>query len=429
MQRFGEFEFGSIMNGTCECAVRFRWIRIERIEHAMKFSADRILTTHTGSLPRPRDLVALLNSKEMGESYDGAAFSGRVRRAILEIVRQQADTGIDIVDDGEHSKVNWMAYARARLSGLEEIDSPVRFRGPTRDSLAFPRAYEDMKVMLAARSADIVPKRMVRPRAQVCSGTISYVGQDELAADIENLKLALENGSAEEAFMTAISPSNLELYYENRYYASDEQYLAALADAMHVEYKAIVDAGLLLQIDDPRMATHYNRAVNSSIDDCRKFIALRVETVNHALRGIPEDRVRFHTCYSVNVAPRVHDLELKHFVDLMLKIRAGAYLIEAANPRHEHEWRLWQDVKLPDGKILIPGVVSHCIHLVEHPELIAQRIVRFAQLVGRERVIAGTDCGFGTSGAGDEVHPEVAWAKLKSMVEGARLATHRLWSG
>jgi 5-methyltetrahydropteroyltriglutamate--homocysteine methyltransferase len=395
----------------------------------MKFSADRILTTHTGSLPRPRDLVALLNSKEMGESYDGAAFSGRVRRAILEIVRQQADTGIDIVDDGEHSKVNWMAYARARLSGLEEIDSPVRFRGPTRDSLAFPRAYEDMKVMLAARSADIVPKRMVRPRAQVCSGAISYVGQDELAADIENLKLALENGSAEEAFMTAISPSNLELYYENRYYASDEQYLAALADAMHVEYKAIVDAGLLLQIDDPRMATHYNRAVNSSIDDCRKFIALRVETVNHALRGIPEDRVRFHTCYSVNVAPRVHDLELKHFVDLMLKIRAGAYLIEAANPRHEHEWRLWQDVKLPDGKILIPGVVSHCIHLVEHPELIAQRIVRFAQLVGRERVIAGTDCGFGTSGAGDEVHPEVAWAKLKSMVEGARLATHRLWSG
>jgi 5-methyltetrahydropteroyltriglutamate--homocysteine methyltransferase len=409
--------------------MRFRWIRIERIEHAMKFSSDRILTTHTGSLPRPPDLVALLNGKELGESYDRAAFSGRVRRAIREIVRQQVDTGIDIVDDGEHSKVNWMAYARARLSGLEEVDSPVRFRGPTRDSLAFPRAYEDMKVMLAARSADIVPKRMVRPRAQVCSGAISYVGQDELAADIENLKLALENVSAKEAFMTAISPSNLELYYENRYYASDEQYLAALADAMHVEYKAIIDAGLLLQIDDPRMATHYNRAVNSSIDDCRKFIALRVETVNHALRGIPEDRVRFHTCYSVNVAPRVHDLELKHFVDLMLKIRAGAYLIEAANPRHEHEWQLWQDVKLPDGKILVPGVVSHCIHLVEHPELIAQRIVRFARLVGRERVIAGTDCGFGTSGAGDEVHPEVAWAKLTSMVEGARLATHRLWSG
>jgi 5-methyltetrahydropteroyltriglutamate--homocysteine methyltransferase len=176
------------------------------------------------------------------------------------------------------------------------------------------------------------------------------------------------------------------------------------------------------------MATHYNRAVGSSIYECRKFIALRVEAVNHALRGIPEDRVRFHTCYSVNIAPRIHDFELKYFVDLMLKIRAGAYLIEAANPRHEHEWQLWRDVKLPDGKILIPGVVSHCIHLVEHPELVAQRIVRFAELLGRERVIAGTDCGFGTSGAGDEVHPEVAWAKLKSLVEGARLATQRLWS-
>jgi 5-methyltetrahydropteroyltriglutamate--homocysteine methyltransferase len=378
-------------------------------------------------LPRPSDLVALLNRKELGESYDGNAYSSRIRRAIVDIVRQQAKTGIDIIDDGEHSKVNWMAYARARLSGLEEIDSPVRFRSATRDSLAFPHAYEDMKVMLASRSADIVPKRKVRPRAQVCSGPIRYIGQNELVADIENLRLALTNVRAEEAFMTAISPSNLELYYENRYYASDEEYLMALADAMHVEYKAIVDAGFLLQIDDPRMATHYNRAVNASIEDCRKFIALRVEAVNHALRGIPEDRVRFHTCYSVNIAPRVHDFELKYFVDLMLKIRAAAYLIEAANPRHEHEWELWRDVKLPDDKILIPGVVSHCIHLVEHPELVAQRIVRFAELVGRERVIAGTDCGFGTSGAGDEVHPEVAWAKLKSMVEGARLASRRLW--
>ena len=196
---------------------------------------------------------------------------------------------------------------------------------------------------------------------------------------------------------------------------------------MRVEYKAIVDAGFLLQIDDPRMATHYNRTPDASIEDCRKFIALRVEAVNHALRGIPEDRVRFHTCYSVNIAPRVHDFELKHFVDLMLQIRAGAYLIEAANPRHEHEWQVWQDVKLPDGKLLIPGVVSHCIHLVEHPELVAQRIVRFAEVVGRERVIAGTDCGFGTSGAGDEVHPDVAWAKLQALVEGARIASRQLW--
>jgi 5-methyltetrahydropteroyltriglutamate--homocysteine methyltransferase len=303
----------------------------------------------------------------------------------------------------------------------------VRFRGATRDSLAFSKAYEDMKVMLAARSSEIVAKRTVRPWAQVCTGPISYVGQQELAADIENFRLALNGITATEAFMTAISPSNLELYCENRYYASDEEYLAALADAMHVEYKAIVDAGFLLQIDDPRMATHYNRAVDASIEDCRKFIALRVEALNHALRGIPEDRVRFHTCYSVNIAPRVHDFELKYFVDLMLQVRAAAYLIEAANPRHEHEWQLWQEVTLPDDKTLVPGVVSHCIHLVEHPELVAQRIGRFAEVVGRGRVIAGTDCGFGTSGAGDEVHPDVAWAKLRSLVEGARLASHRLW--
>jgi 5-methyltetrahydropteroyltriglutamate--homocysteine methyltransferase len=393
----------------------------------MKRSATRILTTHTGSLPRPPDLVAALNAKELGETFDHAALQARIRRAIDEIVRRQADVGIDIVDDGEHSKVNWMAYARARLSGLAEIDSPVRFRGATRDSLAFPQTYEDMRVMLAARSGALVAKRKVRPKAQVCGGPIAYVGEAELAADIANLKNALAGVQVAEAFMTAISPSNLELYYENRYYASDEEYLAALAEAMRVEYKAIVDAGFLLQIDDPRMATHYNRAVDASIEDCRKFIALRVEAVNHALRGIPPERVRFHTCYSVNIAPRVHDFELRHFVDLMLQVNAGAYVIEAANPRHEHEWVVWRDVKLPDDKILVPGVVSHCIHLVEHPELVAQRIARFVEVVGRERVIAGTDCGFGTSGAGDEVHPEVAWAKLRALVEGARLASERLW--
>ncbi len=393
----------------------------------MKTSSHRILTTHTGSLPRPPDLVALLNRRELGENYEQDAFQARISRAISEIVHQQADVGIDIIDDGEHSKVNWMAYARARLSGLAEIDSPVRFRGATRDSLAFPKAYEDMRLMLAARSSAIVPKRSVRPKAQVCTGPIAYVGQAELKADIENLKAALQGVAAEDAFMSAISPSNLELYYENRYYGSDEEYLAALADAMRVEYLAIVDAGFLLQIDDPRMATHYNRAVDASIEECRRFIALRVEAVNHALRGIPQDRVRFHTCYSVNIAPRVHDFELRHFADLMLRINAGAYLIEAANPRHEHEWQLWREVKLPDDKILVPGVVSHCIHLVEHPELVAQRILRFADVIGRERVIAGTDCGFGTSGAGDEVHPEVAWAKLRSLVEGARLASRTLW--
>jgi 5-methyltetrahydropteroyltriglutamate--homocysteine methyltransferase len=281
--------------------------------------------------------------------------------------------------------------------------------------------------MLAARSGALVAKRTMRPRAQVCTGPVKYIGQIELAQDIANLKAALNGVKHEEAFITAISPSNLELYYENRYYASQEEYLAALAEAMRVEYLAIVEAGLLLQIDDPRMATHYNRAIDASVEECRKFIALRVEVVNHALRGIPPEWVRFHTCYSVNIAPRLHDLELKHFADLMLRINAGAYLIEAANPRHEHEWQVWQKVTLPDDKVLVPGVVSHCVQLVEHPELVAQRIERFASVLGRERVIAGTDCGFGTSGVGDEVHPEVAWAKLAALVEGARIASGRLW--
>jgi 5-methyltetrahydropteroyltriglutamate--homocysteine methyltransferase len=393
----------------------------------MRTSTERILTTHTGSLPRPADLVDILNRKELGRDHSPELLDRCVARAVEEIVQRQAQVGLDVVNDGEHSKVSWMAYARARLSGLTEIDSPVRFRGATRDSLAFPGAYEDMKVMLAGRSGALVAKRTVRPKAWICSGPIKYIGEAELQADIANFKAALSGVDVTEGFMTAISPSNLELYYENQHYPSDEEYLAALAEAMRVEFKAIVDAGLVLQIDDPRMATHYNRTPGASIEDCRKFIALRVEAVNHALRGIPEDRVRFHTCYSVNIAPRVHDFELKHFVDLMLAIRAGAYVIEAANPRHEHEWRVWEETRLPGGKILIPGVVSHCVHLVEHPEVVAQRLMRFAGVVGRECVIAGTDCGFGTSGVGDEVHPDVAWAKLAALVEGARLASARLW--
>lgn len=395
----------------------------------MQHSVGRTLTTHTGSLPRPPDLVALLNAKELGQPYDKAAFAARVQQAITEIVRRQVDTGIDVIGDGEHSKFNWMAYARARLTGLKEIDSPPRFRTATRDSIAFAGAYEDLKIMHAARSGALVAKRISRPKALICAEPIKYVGQDELRADLDNLKSAVAGLRHENVFVTAISPSNLELYYENRYYGSDEEYLAALSDAMRVEYLAIVDAGFVLQIDDPRMATHYNRAVAATVEDCRKFIAVRVEALNHALRGIAEDKIRFHTCYSTNIAPRVHDFELKHFVDLMLQVRAGAFVIEAANPRHEHEWQIWEEMKLPDDKILIPGVVSHCVHLVEHPELVAQRILRFAGVVGRDRVLAGTDCGFGTSGAGDEVHPDVAWAKLKALVEGAGIASRKLWGG
>ena len=392
----------------------------------MKRSTTGILTTHCGSLPRPRELLAPLHAKDGGDAYDADDLARRVRGSVIEVVRKQADLGIDVVDDGEHSKSSFAHYARARIGGLERRNEPPRYLGtPTRDALAFPGVYEEMRVMFNARAEKIgKPRGML---AMVCCGPIKYIGQKELKADIENLKKAIDGLDVAEAFITAISPTNLEMYLPNEYYRSDEEYLVALAEAINEEYRAIVDAGFLLQIDDPRLITYYNRTPGISLEDNRKFMALRVEIVNHALRGIPEDRVRFHTCYSVNVGPRIHDLELKHYVDLMLKIKAQAYSIEASNPRHEHEWKVWEEVKLPEGKVLIPGVVSHCVYQVEHPELVAQRIERFAGVVGRENVIAANDCGFATAAAGDEVHADVAWAKLKSLVEGAEIASGRLW--
>jgi 5-methyltetrahydropteroyltriglutamate--homocysteine methyltransferase len=306
------------------------------------------------------------------------------------------------------------------------LDEPRQKREETRDRLQFGAVYEDFRTMCAARP---LIKAMPRQRqAFACTAPVCYRGQADVKTDIANLGAAMSKQSFTEGFITALSPNNVALYYPNRFYATDADYDVALADAMREEYKAIVDAGFVVQVDDPSLATHYDRHPELTIEQCRNYIAGRVELINHALRGIPTDRVRFHTCYSTNVAPRVHDLELRHYVDLMLRINAGAYSFEAANPRHEHEWNVWSEVKLPDDKVLIPGVVSHCVSLVEHPELVAQRICRFAEVVGRERVIASNDCGFATSGAGDEVHPDVAWAKLGSLVEGARLASKTLWS-
>ncbi len=393
----------------------------------MKRSVDRILTTHCGSLPRPRELLAPLHARDAGEPYDREALAERVRRSVSDVVRRQVELGIDIVDDGEHSKASFATYARQRIGGLEKTDKVrPRLASVSRDALAFPAVYDEMKLMFAARAA-----ASGRPRGMsllACTGPVTYIGQQCLQEDIDNLRRALSACPAEEAFITAISPTNLEMYFPNEFYPSDEEYLAALADAMNVEYRAIVAAGFLVQIDDPRLITHYNRTPSMTIEECRRFIALRVEAVNRALEGIPEDRVRFHTCYSVNVAPRLHDLELRYYVDLMLKIKAQAYSIEAANPRHEHEWQVFEHVKLPPGKILIPGAISHCVYQVEHPELVAQRIERFAGVVGRDNVVAGNDCGFATSAAGDEVHPDVAWAKLAALAEGARIASKRLWA-
>ena len=392
----------------------------------MKTSTDRILTTHVGSLPRSEDVLKLIRAKATGTDFDAKSYEAGMRKVVADSVRRQAEVGLDIVNDGEQTKTNFVAYICSRLSGFEFIDPDTHpGRPPTRDALAFPAVYADVAKLTAFRRKE-QPLRLPRTWMR-CTGPIKYVGHADLKADIDWLKAAVKDVPVEEAFMTAISPSNVELDHRNEYYRTGEEYLTALADAMHEEYKAIVGAGLILQIDDPRMATHYDRTPGATIEECRKFIALRVEAVNHALRGIPEDRVRFHTCYSVNIAPRVHDFELRHFVDLMLQVRAQAYSIEAANPRHEHEWQVFEDVKLADGKILIPGVVSHCVSLVEHPELVAQRIVRFATVVGRGNLIAGVDCGFGTSAVLDEVHPDVAWAKLAALSEGAKLASKQLW--
>ncbi len=392
----------------------------------MKSSARRILTTHVGSLPRPRDLLQPLHARDSGEPFDAAALERSISAAISAVVRRQAELGLDIVNDGEHGRASFATYANTRIGGLERVTRPPRHVGKaTRDSMAFPAVYEEMRKMFGARRA--LTGKPEDAVSLVCTGPIRYIGQEQVKADIAHLKAATVGAPAEEAFVTAISPTNLEMYFENRYYRSEEEYLFALAEAMGEEYRAIVEAGFVLQVDDPRLITHWNRVPDLGLEENRKFIELRVEALNAALKGIPEDRVRFHTCYSINVAPRVHDLEMKHYADLMLKVRAQAYSIEAANPRHEHEWRIWKNIKLPDDKILVPGVVSHCVYQVEHPELVAERIERFAGVVGRERVIAGTDCGFASARAGDEVHPDVAWAKLKSLVEGARIATARLW--
>ncbi len=337
----------------------------------MKRSSDRILTTHAGSLPRPGDLLEMIQAKSSGRPYDQDGYTTRVRTAVREIVRKQAELGLDVVDDGEMGKPGFIPYVNERLSGFEpNKDAAGSPWSGSREVRAFPEFYEWF--------GRAMPSPTARAMHMVCTGP-------------------------------------------------EEEYLFAIAEAMHEEYKAIVDAGFLVQIDDPHLATHYVSHPELSVDEVRGWAEVRVEALNHALRGLPRDKVRWHTCYGINIGPRVHDLELKHFVDVMLKIRAGAYSFEAANPRHEHEWRVWETVTLPDGAVLIPGTITQSTVLVEHPELVAERIVRFAKVVGRENVIAGADCGFATFAGSTEIHPSVVWAKFDALVEGARIATKQLW--
>lgn len=387
----------------------------------MKRSTDRILTTHVGSLARPDDVLELLFAKERGEAYDGDRFESLVEASVTDIVNRQADAGIDIVCDGEQSKSSFLTYISERLSGF----TPSEQQGEdlwtqSRESIAFPEFY--------AAQRKIREGLVAKPVQLICTGPIAYDGQHALQRDIANVKKAAQGRGVEEVFMTAVSPSDVEGQQANEFYESEEAYLYAIADAMREEYRAIVDAGLLLQIDDPRLLTYYISQPNLSVEDCRRWAEVRVEALNHALRDIPNDRVRFHTCYGINIGPRVHEMNLADIVDIMLKVNAGAYLFEAGNPRHEHEWKVWENVKVPEGKSLIPGVISHSTPLVEHPELIAQRLIRFASVVGRENVMGGSDCGFASFAATEqEIHPSIVWAKFQNLAEGARIASNELW--
>ena len=387
----------------------------------MLHSTERILVTHTGSLPRPRELIEAMLAENEGRALDPADYEERLLRSVHDIVRRQMDLGVDIVDDGELSKRGFAVYAHQRLDGLTATGR-VRVSpwDNSRESEAFPEFYAATR----PKAGKPNPSNM----QMVCTGPITYTAQDRLTQDLANLRAAVDEAGPVEAFVPAISPCDVAGNIENQYYKTDEEFLFAIADAQRVEYQAIVDAGFLLQIDDPRLINYYVKNPGLDVGQCRVWAEGQIEAINHALRDIPEDRVRYHTCYGINMGPRVHDMEMKDYIDIVLKIRAGAFSFEASNPRHEHEWRIWEDVKLPDGKLIIPGVITQSSVVVEHPELIAQRLERFAGLVGRENVIAGSDCGFGTQALEvPEIHPAIVWAKFQAMSEGARLASERLW--
>ena len=388
----------------------------------MKRSTDRILTTHVGSLIRPQALQDILRAKQAGQPYDQAAYETCLKQSIDDVVSHQAEIGVDVVSDGEFGKaISWNQYVVERLSGFELRAIPAGYRPgvPGADRTRFKEFYAELDVREPMANAKMV----------ACVGPVKYIGQDILRRDIDNFKAALRGAKVEEAFMPVVAPSSVLPDRKDEYYKGEAEWLDAVTAAMRTEYRTIVDAGFILQIDDARAATAYDRMVPpGTFEEYRRWLAKFVESLNCALEGIPEDRVRYHVCWGSWPGPHVSDVALKDIVDLILKVRAGAYVIESANPRHEHEWQVWKNVKLPDGKVLIPGVISHATNVVEHPELIAERITRFANLLGRENVLAGTDCGFAQGTFYRRVHPTVMWAKFEALVEGARLASKQLWN-
>jgi 5-methyltetrahydropteroyltriglutamate--homocysteine methyltransferase len=387
----------------------------------MKHSTDRILTSHVGSLIRPPELIQFLRAQQAHQPVDEAAFEKCLKDSVVNIVRQQAEVGVDVVDDGEFGKtISWSQYALERLSGFER-------RPLTGGANPFARGAD--RTRFAEFYAELDARDAPATQSQaVCVGPIAYTGQAALKRDIDNLKAALAQVNVTEAFLPVAAPASVIPDRKNEYYPSEDACLLAIAEAMRIEYRMIVDAGFLVQLDDARTAVTFDRMVPpASFEDYRRWVANYVDVVNFALEGIPEDRVRYHMCWGSWPGPHTTDVPLKDIVDLVLNIRVGAYVIEGANPRHEHEWKVWQDVKLPPGRVLVPGVISHATNIVEHPELVAERIVRLARLVGRENVIASTDCGFAQSPMYRRVHPTIMWAKFESLAEGARLATKELW--
>jgi 5-methyltetrahydropteroyltriglutamate--homocysteine methyltransferase len=389
----------------------------------MKRSTDRILTTHTGSLPRPDDLLELMRDKENHRPYDQVAFTARVRQAVLDVVRRQCEIGVDIPSDGEQSKSGFGSYQAERFAGFEPADpQPSRTRPAfaSREREAFADYYAEYftRAMTGATLAPAV--------TLVCTGPVRYVGQAAVQRDIDNLKDGLEGQRYEEAFMPSANPLNLATI-RNEYYRTQEEYEEACIDATREEYKAIIEAGLILQVDDPGLGTSLWGFQELPEAERQKQVEARLEKINHALRGLPEDRIRYHSCYSINHGPLVYTMPLREWIGIALRVHAQAVSFEAMNPRHMHDYHTFEDVTLPEGKIIVPGMLSHGHNWVEHPELIAEFTVHYANLVGRENVQIGNDCGFASQAGAREVHPTVVWAKLAALVEGAALATRRLW--
>jgi 5-methyltetrahydropteroyltriglutamate--homocysteine methyltransferase len=396
----------------------------------MKTSTERILTTHVGSIPRPESVRALLRARVAGQLIDEAELVTRAAEAVADVVRRQAEVGLDVVSDGEMSKTSFLAYTDDRLTGFVSTASAADPSAALTDAGFWTRRVDSRKEWRAFRDyyADYLPREMPLASAPtICQGPIAYKGQALIEKDLATFKAALRGAGVAEAFVPAIAPAMVGRG-QNRYYKTEEEYVFAIAEALRTEYRAIVDAGFVLQIDDPGLGETWDMLnPQPPLEEYRTTQARNLDALNHALAGIPEDRVRYHLCWGSWQGPHVHDLGLRDVVDLVLRVKAQAYSIEAATPRHSYEWRIWEDVKLPDGKVLIPGVIAHTTAVVEHPETVADRLMTYARLVGRERVMAGVDCGFAQGALFQRQHPSVMWAKFEALVAGARLASERLW--